>query len=90
MNPLLMAMMQAMQAQQQQPQQRPAPRGHALARAMLGRTGREGQKNLSLAALKPYGESDFADRLGGGPNAPIPAFQTDAFANDAFQVEGVE
>jgi hypothetical protein len=86
MNPLLAAMMQAMHPQQQP---RQAPRGHALARAMMGRKGLEGQKNRSLVALPPYGEIEASDQRNGGPNAPTPGFQGDAFANDAFQVEGV-
>ncbi len=97
MNPLLMALMQAMQ---QQPAQAVVPRGtanartSALARAMAGRKHVDSKaqqaKNLQLVALKPYAESDHADRIGGTPGtSQTGAFQSDAFQNDAFQVDGV-
>jgi hypothetical protein len=94
MNPLIMAFMQAMQAQQPtvRGNRTAAPSKHAaLARAMAGRDSKATQaKNASLAALKPYAESDFADRFGpAGGQRDLGAFQSDAFENDAFQVSGV-
>lgn len=62
------------------------PNNSALARAMLGRMQRVDPRYKSLAALPPYGEARHADGLNGAGSEDVPAFQPDAFQNDAFQV----
>ena len=88
MNPLIQALMQALQGRNN-PSHPVTGSRQALARAMAARGGKVDPKWNSLAALKPYGESDYADQVNGAANAPQGAFQSDAFQNDAFQVDGV-
>jgi hypothetical protein len=84
MNPLLIAMLNAAMAQQ--PRQPARTASGALVRAMMSK--RQAAKDASLAALKPYAESQHADRYGAAPTQDLGAFQSDSFANDAFQVSG--
>lgn len=87
-HPLIQAMLAHLQPMPQQQTAHPANRA-ALARAMLGRRGPEGQKNASLAALPAWREQHFGSTFDGQQPTPQGAFQGDAFQNDAFQVDGV-
>jgi hypothetical protein len=83
-----MAMLQAAQAQRPVAAQKlnsARPGTSALARAMAGRA-KVNPRDASLPALKPYGESDHADRFGPTPTPSGEAFQDTAFENDSYQV----